>query len=103
MVEFFQKGDNRGAMSYFSDFMTEHLKKHGMTKYRLSKESGVSESLVINVVNGKRRPTDEVIQRFASVEALGLSEATLKTWRVVDEIDPEVVLHAAQIVLSKRS
>jgi len=83
-------------MSNFTERLESHLAKINKTPYWLWKESKLSQTVVYNVVSGKRTPTDEVLKAFAGVEGLGLDYETLVSWRVVDEYPKGVLLKACK-------
>lgn len=84
-------------MTFFSDMLTKKLAEVDGTKYRLSKDSGVQEATVINITNGKRRPTEEHLERFASVKWLSVSLAELKAWKMLDEYSSEEIQVALRL------
>lgn len=86
----------KGDKSYFAQRLTSHLQMIAMSKYRLSKLSGALESAIINVTNGKRRPTDDLIRKLANVPQLKLSYDTLRAWRALDEWTPNELLLAVR-------
>ena len=86
----------KGDKSYFAQRLTQHLQMIAMSKYRLSKLSGALESAIINVTNGKRRPTDDLIRKLANVPQLRLSYDTLRAWRALDEWTPNELLLAVR-------
>ncbi len=57
-------------MNFFGIMLTKRLRQsEGKTKYRLAKDSGVSEPSVVSITNGKLRPSDRALIAFASVTA----------------------------------
>jgi len=91
------------GMSYFSSRFSEQLAKVGLTKYRLAKLAGVPEPTVVNITNGKRRPSDEFLAQMAQVSALQVDEARLKSWRLLDDYPVPVVMAAATAQLQSDS
>ena len=81
-------------MTYFGEQLTDQLLKTGLTKYRLAKLSGVPESSVINITNSKRRPSDDILEKFAGVEKLSLTLDDLRAWRALDDYGPEALAKA---------
>ncbi len=90
------------GMSYFSDNLSKRLENLGMTKYRLHKLMGLSESIVINVTNGARKPSEEFIKKLASVDELGLTYPELLAWKLTDEYGEDILKEAIEIVKAKR-
>lgn len=82
------------VMSYFGSKLSEHLNGIGLTKYRLAKLSGIAESSVINIANGKRRPTDDILAKFAAVSELNLALDTLRGWRALDDYSERDLMEA---------
>lgn len=82
-------------MNNFAKHLSEHLKNTGTTKYRLSKLADVPESTINHLCSGKRRPTDDVLNRISMVPELNLSEITLQSWRLSDDYDIEAVIEVA--------
>lgn len=85
-------------MNQFGKRLSEHLGSIGMTKYRLAKLSGVPESSVINIANGKRAATDDVLMKFGQVADLKVGFETLKSWRLLDDYSPQMILQAYEIL-----
>lgn len=84
-------------MKNFGERLEAHLASIGMTKYRLYKESGVSESNVNNICKSRRRPTDRILSKFAKSQSLGLSYNQLLAWRALDDYAPDVLDEALNI------
>ena len=85
------------GMGYFAEQLNKLLDpQRGQTKYRLAKDSGVAESTVINIANGKVRPSDSNLEKFAQVGWLNVPLEKLQGWRMIDEYGPEVVLRTAK-------
>lgn len=59
----------------------------GLTKYRLAKESGVSESLVGKIEAGKTVPEEETLKKLEPV--LGLPVSEMKAWAELDRLGGE--------------
>ena len=90
-------GNKIKGVRFFGTQLTEHLGRIGMTKYRLAKESGVPESTTINIANSKRRPTDDNLEKFASVPGFDVPLVDLKAWRAIDDYGSEALLKAVEI------
>lgn len=75
-----------GVMSNqgFGKRLQELIDERGITKYRLGKESGVSENLIGKIVRGERNPTDEVIAKLAPV--LGIAVSEMQAWADADRL-----------------
>ncbi len=88
-------------MNFFGIMLTKRLRQsEGKTKYRLAKDSGVSEPSVVSITNGKLRPSDRALIAFASVEWLGVDLQTLMAWRAIDEEGQDTILKACQELVS---
>jgi len=86
-----------GTMSYFSKLLEEHLAKVGYSAYRLAKETGLHEQHMYKITRGERRPTDDVIDKIASISSLSISGEELKAWRLFDEADVATINKAHEI------
>lgn len=83
---------NSGNMTLLSKKLSERLKALGMTKYRLAKESGVAESTVINIINGKRKASEDVLRRFSAVSGLGFSYEQLYSFQALGHMSPRQIM-----------
>lgn len=81
-------------MAYFAARLMQQLKEKQMTKYRLAKLSGVSESVLIKISNNQRRATDDVLRKIAAVPDFGVNYDTLCGWRALDELSDDALLAA---------
>lgn len=61
----------------------------GITKYRLAKETGLSQAYVGQLEAGSYKPSDEVISKIAHV--LGVSVEQLTAWADEDRLGPDRV------------
>lgn len=73
----------------FGEHLHKTLVERGLTKYRLWKLSGVSESLLGRIERGEREPTDEVLRKLAGVQELGVPYAQLRAWADTDLLGEE--------------
>lgn len=96
--------DKYGAIQYlkpvnhFGKNLSNALQNAGMTQYRLAKVSGVSEQAISGIVIGKKRPTDDILEKFSRVEQLGLDIQTLRAWRLLDMANPAEIRMAFKIL-----
>lgn len=82
------------TMSYFGERLKEALAAKGISQYRLFKLSGVPESSISKIIKTGKRPTDEIIKKFQSVETIGLSEEVMLEWRMVDDYPDQAAEYA---------
>lgn len=85
-------------MSYFSDKLREHLDKIQMTPYRLAKQAGINTQFIYKITSGERRPTEEVLESFASVPELDISRIELEAWRALDDYDHDALRRAIELL-----
>ncbi len=88
-------------MTYFSERLTEQLQIQGLTKYRLAKLAEVPESTMNHICSGKRRPTDEVLERMGAVDELLINAETLNSWRLLDDYDKGTIINVATAQLEQ--
>jgi SOS-response transcriptional repressor LexA len=72
----------------FRDALEKLLKSHGMTRYRLAADAGISQSHMTHVANADRVPTAEIIEKLATVFDAG-EIATLQEARARDLLERE--------------
>ncbi len=73
------------TMNHFGEKLAQALADTQMTQYRLHKISGVPESSISKIISGDKRPTDDIIKRFANVPGLNLHEELMLEWRLMDD------------------
>lgn len=78
----------------FGQKLENQMKQAGLSKNKLGKLSGVPRQNIIEFCNGKRTPTNDVLKKLASVKELGVSLEQLLAWKLLDEYDVKIVLHA---------
>jgi len=87
---------------FFARMFSELLEKTGVSLYRLDEDTPLRAPNLSKIKKGVRRPTDDIIKELASYKPLGVSEAELKAWRLVDEMEPEILQQAIDLQKKKR-
>lgn len=90
------------GMSYFSEKLEHLFKQKGYSAYRLAKATGLHEQHVYKIARGERRPTDEILEKIASISELEVSVNVLKGWRLLDEYSPEEILESIKSIQPER-
>lgn len=74
-----------GRMSKrFGERLQTAIEKAGMTKYRLAKETGISQVQIGRLVSGERDATSEAVEKIAPV--LGISTDEMQAWADADRL-----------------
>ena len=85
-------------MSFFTSKIQSLLKTKGLTVYALAKNIQLHRQYVYKILNGERRPTDEVLAKLAESESIEASLSELKGWRAVDDYTNEELLEALRAI-----
>lgn len=85
-------------MSFFANRIQNILKNKGLTVYALAKSIELHRQYVYKILNGERRPTDEVLSKLAESGAIDASLVELKGWRAVDDYTNEELLEALKAI-----
>jgi transcriptional regulator with XRE-family HTH domain len=72
-------------MPTFGSLLLERLESTNLSPYRLALEARVDGSMLNRVINGHRKPTDELLKKLASVPELGMSFDDLLMLRAQSE------------------
>lgn len=73
----------------FGTLLRARCESRGLTGYRLEPLTGLRSALVYDILNGKRPPSDAIIEALAGVPELGLTLDELRAWRDLDRIGRE--------------
>lgn len=65
-----------------------------MNPYRLAKATGMHEQYVYKICRGEQRPSDEVLNKFASVPELKITLGQLRGWRALDDYSWDELIQA---------
>jgi transcriptional regulator with XRE-family HTH domain len=84
ITNFARLGKN-ADMSFFSDNLNAHLEHLGITPYRLAMQNQIDPALLNKILNGKRPPSDTILQRLASISELNIDLETLRWWRAMNQ------------------
>ena len=80
----------------FAERLGQLMTEKGLTAYRVSKETEVSEGHLSNMLKGRRPPTDEVLSKLAPV--LGVPFDELKAWANADKLGAEELAAIRQYI-----
>ena len=75
----------KNACMYFGEQLLAHIKGLGLTPYQIALKNPIDYGLLNRVLNGKRGPSDELLQKLAAIPELKISYETLKAWKLIDE------------------
>ncbi len=76
--------DDRG-MSHFFTLLKQHGAGLGLSVPQMAIAVGMQSGRLYQWGNGKRKPSDNELERIAEAQELGLTLDTLKAWRALDE------------------
>lgn len=62
--------------------------------WKIEKRTGIPRQNLSNIENGKRSPSEDVIQKLAALPELQLTENTLRAWIAIDTFGQDVLLEA---------
>lgn len=79
------------SMTTFGQHLEKHLEQLGLSGYRFALDGGIDPALMHKIITGKRRASDEFIQKIAAIKQLSLNVETLRAWRLMDEYEPNVI------------
>ena len=82
-------------MRFGQKFKTWREQKH-VSNYLIEQRTGVKRSNLTNLEKGIYRPSDEVLQKLASIPELGISFNQLKVWKAMDDYGPDILIQAAK-------
>lgn len=76
-------------MPLFGELLSKCIESAGLSPYRLALEARIDGPSLNRVLNGKRRPTDDILKKLADVKQLGITYEQLRVMRAQDEY-PEI-------------
>ena len=82
------------TMSTFGKRLHQRRTEVRISGWYIEKLTGYSRHSISNIEKGRLRPSDEAIEKLASVPELGVDIQTLKSWRAIDDYGPEAISEA---------
>lgn len=70
----------------------------GLTNYGIEKRTGYSRANLTNLEKGLIGPSDELLEKLASIPEYDISIKELMAWRAMDEYGPETIEQALKVV-----
>lgn len=67
---------------------------HGVSGWKIEKETGIPRTTISNVEHGRRTASDDVLQKIATIPEMGITIEQLKAWQVIDQFGLEVLAQA---------
>ncbi len=77
-------------MDDFGVNFLKHLRRKNLSSYKVALSLGIDPALLHKIIKGQRRPSNDVLEKLASIPELELSIEQLRQWRAMDEY-PELI------------